>query len=55
MLKENNSWTLEDAVHDFETLLNKHFDTNVELFVRAKTKTNTVVEPIKERAATEGM
>lgn len=53
-IKSKHSWTLEDAVHDFQTLLNKHFDTDVELFVRAK-QNNTVVEPIKERAATEGM
>jgi hypothetical protein len=53
-IKSKHSWTLEDAVHDFETVLNKFFGTDVEVFARAK-QNNTVVEPIKERAVTEGM
>lgn len=53
-IKSKHSWTLEDTVHDFETVLNKFFGTDVEVLARAK-QNNTVVEPIKERAVTEGM
>ena len=53
-IKDKHSWTLEDAVSVFETTLNKFFGTDVEVLVRAK-QSNTVVEPIKERAVTEGM
>ena len=35
-IKSKHSWTLDDAVHDFQTALNKFFDTNVEVFVKAK-------------------
>ena len=37
-----------------EIELNKFFGTDVEVLARAK-QNNTVVEPIKERAVTEGM
>ena len=50
-IKRKHSWTLEDAVHDFETVLNKHFDTDIQLFVKPKQK-STVVVPISE---SEGM
>ena len=53
-IKDKHCWTLEDAVSVFETTLNKFFGTDVEVLVRAK-QSNTVVEPIKERAVTEGM
>ena len=35
-VKRKHSWTLDDAVHDFETVLNKHFDTDIQLFVKPK-------------------
>tara|TARA_B100000424_G_scaffold37395_1_gene25287 strand:- start:762 stop:956 length:195 start_codon:yes stop_codon:yes gene_type:complete len=50
-VKRKHSWTLEDAVHDFETVLNTHFGTDVQLSVKPK-QNKTVVVPISE---TEGM
>jgi len=50
-IKRKHSWTLDDAVHDFETVLNKHFDTNIQLSVKAKQKATTQV-PVLEA---EGM
>ena len=50
-IKRKHSWTLDDAVHDFETVLNKHFDTNIQLFVKAKQKA-TIEVPVQEA---EGM
>ena len=50
-IKRKHSWTLEDAVHDFETVLNKHFGTEVELSVKAKQKA-TIEVPVLEA---EGM
>ena len=50
-IKRKHSWTLEDAVHDFETVVNKHFGTEVELSVKAKQKA-TIEVPVLEA---EGM
>ena len=50
-IKRKHSWTLEDAVHDFQTVLNKHFGTEVELSVKAKQKA-TIEVPVLEA---EGM
>ena len=50
-VKRKHSWTLEDAVHDFQTVVNKHFGTEVELFVKPKQK-STVEVPMQEA---EGM
>ena len=50
-IKRKHSWTLDDAVHDFETVLNKHFDTNIQLSVKAKQKA-TIEVPVVEA---EGM
>ena len=50
-IKRKHSWALEDAVHDFETVLNKHFGTEVELSVKAKQKA-TIEVPVLEA---EGM
>tara|TARA_B100000424_G_scaffold255740_1_gene235009 strand:- start:179 stop:373 length:195 start_codon:yes stop_codon:yes gene_type:complete len=50
-VKRKHSWTLEDAVHDFETVLNKHFGTEVEVSVKAKQKA-TIEVPVQEA---EGM
>ena len=51
-VKRKHSWTLDDAVHDFETVLNKHFDTDVQLSVKPKQNKTVVVVPISE---SEGM
>ena len=50
-IKRKHSWTLEDAVHDFQTVVNKHFGTEVELSVKAKQKA-TIEVPVLEA---EGM
>ena len=50
-VKRKHSWTLEDAVHDFQTVVNKHFGTEVELSVKAKQKA-TIEVPVLEA---EGM
>ncbi len=50
-IKDKHSWTLDDTVSVFETALNKFFDTNVELSVRAKQKA-TIEVPVQEA---EGM
>ena len=50
-IKDKHSWTLEDAVHDFETVLNKFFGADVEVFVKTKQKSTTEV-PVLEA---EGM
>ena len=50
-IKRKHSWTLEDAVHDFQTVVNKHFGTEVELSVKAK-QTSTAEVPVIEA---EGM
>ena len=50
-IKRKHSWTLEDAVHDFQTVVNKHFGTEVELSVKAKQKA-TIEVPMQEA---EGM
>ena len=50
-IKRKHSWTLEDAVHDFETVLNKHFGADIQLSVKAKQKA-TIEVPVLEA---EGM
>tara|TARA_R100001086_G_scaffold209772_4_gene125583 strand:- start:687 stop:881 length:195 start_codon:yes stop_codon:yes gene_type:complete len=50
-IKDKHCWTLEDAVNVFETVINKHWGTNVEVFVKAK-QDQTVEVPINE---TDGM
>ena len=50
-VKRKHSSTLEDALHDFETVLNKHFGADIQLSVKPK-QNKTVVVPISE---TEGM
>ncbi len=50
-IKDKHSWTLEDAVSVFETVINKHWVTDVELSVKDKAKA-TVEVPMQEA---EGM
>ena len=50
-IKRKHSWTLDDAVHDFETVLNKHFGADIQLSVKAKQKA-TIEVPVVEA---EGM
>ena len=50
-IKHKHSWTLEDTVSVFETALNKFFNSEVEVSVKAKQKSTTEV-PVLEA---EGM
>jgi hypothetical protein len=50
-IKDKHSWTKEDAVNDFQIVLNKFFDTNVEIFI--KNKQNKTAEVFVQEA--EGM
>ena len=50
-IKDKHSWTLEDTVSVFETVLNKFFGSNVEVSVKAK-QDKTAEVPVQEA---EGM
>ena len=50
-VKDKHSWTLEDTVSVFETALNKFFNSEVEVSVKAK-QNQTAEVPILEA---EGM
>jgi hypothetical protein len=50
-VKDKHSWTLEDTISVFETALNKFFNSEVEVSVKAKQK-STIEVPMQEA---EGM
>tara|TARA_R100001198_G_C5159461_1_gene165232 strand:- start:145 stop:339 length:195 start_codon:yes stop_codon:yes gene_type:complete len=50
-IKDKHCWTLEDTVNVFQIVLNKFFDTDIEVFIKPKQKSTTEV-PVLEA---EGM